>query len=32
VARSALELQTIAAVERELREILDVLEGGERGT
>lgn len=32
VARSALELQTIAAVERELREILDVLEGGEQGT
>lgn len=32
VARAALELQTIAAVERELREILDVLEGGERGT
>jgi DNA-binding transcriptional MerR regulator len=31
VARGALELQTIAAVERELREILDVLEGGERG-
>jgi DNA-binding transcriptional MerR regulator len=31
VARAALELQTIAAVERELREILDVLEGGERG-
>ena len=30
VARAALELQTIAAVERELREILDVLEGGER--
>lgn len=27
VARAALELQTIAAVERELREILDVLEG-----
>jgi DNA-binding transcriptional MerR regulator len=32
VARAALEVQTIAAVERELREILDVLEGGERGT
>ena len=32
VARGALEVQTIAAVERELREILDVLEGGERGT
>lgn len=32
VARAALELQTIAAVERELREILDVLEGGERTT
>ena len=32
VARGALELQTIAAVERELREILEVLEGGERGT
>jgi DNA-binding transcriptional MerR regulator len=32
VARAALELQTIAAVERELREILEVLEGGERGT
>jgi len=32
VARAALELQTIAAVERELREILDVLEGAERGT
>jgi DNA-binding transcriptional MerR regulator len=32
VARAALELQTIAAVERELQEILDVLEGGERGT
>lgn len=31
VARGALEVQTIAAVERELREILDVLEGGERG-
>ena len=31
VARAALEVQTIAAVERELREILDVLEGGERG-
>ena len=31
VARAALELQTIAAVERELQEILDVLEGGERG-
>jgi DNA-binding transcriptional MerR regulator len=31
VARAALELQTIAAVEHELREILDVLEGGERG-
>jgi DNA-binding transcriptional MerR regulator len=30
VARAALELQTIAAVEKELREILDVLEGGER--
>ena len=30
VARAALEVQTIAAVERELREILDVLEGGER--
>jgi DNA-binding transcriptional MerR regulator len=32
VARTALELQTIAAVERELREILEVLEGGERAT
>lgn len=32
VARAALELQTIAAVERELQDILDVLEGGERGT
>jgi DNA-binding transcriptional MerR regulator len=32
VARTALELQTIAAVERELRDILEVLEGGERGT
>ena len=32
VARAALELQTVAAVERELQEILDVLEGGERGT
>jgi DNA-binding transcriptional MerR regulator len=32
VARAALELQTIAAVERDLREILDVLEGGERAT
>ncbi len=32
VARAALELQTIAAVERELREILEVLEGGERAT
>lgn len=32
VARAALELQTIAAVERELREILEVLEGGEKGT
>lgn len=32
VARAALELQTIAAVERELREILDVLEGGERSS
>lgn len=32
VARAALELQTISAVERELREILDVLEGGERNT
>jgi DNA-binding transcriptional MerR regulator len=32
VARAALELQTIAAVERELRDILDVLEGGERAT
>lgn len=32
VARAALELQTIAAVERELREILDILEGGERAT
>jgi DNA-binding transcriptional MerR regulator len=32
VARGALELQTIAAVERELREILEVLEGGEKGT
>jgi DNA-binding transcriptional MerR regulator len=32
VARAALELQTIAAVERELQEILDVLQGGERGT
>lgn len=31
VARAALELQTIAAVEHELREILEVLEGGERG-
>jgi DNA-binding transcriptional MerR regulator len=31
-ARAALELQTIAAVERELREILEVLEGGERAT
>jgi DNA-binding transcriptional MerR regulator len=31
VARAALELQTISAVERELREILEVLEGGERG-
>lgn len=31
VARAALELQTIAAVEHELREILDVLEGGGRG-
>jgi DNA-binding transcriptional MerR regulator len=30
VARAALELQTIAAVERELREILEVLEGGEK--
>jgi DNA-binding transcriptional MerR regulator len=30
VARAALELQTIAAVERELREILEVLDGGER--
>jgi DNA-binding transcriptional MerR regulator len=30
VARAALELQTIAAVERELREILDVLDAGER--
>jgi DNA-binding transcriptional MerR regulator len=30
VARAALELQTIAAVEKELREILEVLEGGER--
>ena len=30
VARTALEFQTIVAVERELREILDVLEGGER--
>jgi DNA-binding transcriptional MerR regulator len=32
VARAALEMQTIAAVERELREILDVLEGRDRGT
>jgi DNA-binding transcriptional MerR regulator len=32
VARAALEVQTIAAVERELREILDVLEGGDRAT
>ena len=32
VARAALELQTVAAVERELQEILDVLEGGERGS
>jgi DNA-binding transcriptional MerR regulator len=32
VARTALELQTIAAVERELHEILEVLEGGERAT
>jgi DNA-binding transcriptional MerR regulator len=32
VARAALELQTIAAVERELREILEVLEGGDRVT
>jgi DNA-binding transcriptional MerR regulator len=32
VARAALEVQTIAAVERELREILEVLEGGERAT
>ncbi len=31
VARAALELQTLSAVERELREILDILEGGERG-
>lgn len=31
-ARAALELQTIAAVERELREILEVLEGGDRPT
>jgi DNA-binding transcriptional MerR regulator len=30
VARAALELQTVAAVEKELREILEVLEGGER--
>lgn len=30
VARAALELQTLAAVEKELREILEVLEGGER--
>ena len=32
VARAALELETIVAVERELQEILEVLEGGERGT
>ena len=32
VARAALELQTVAAVERELQEILDVLEGGEPST
>lgn len=31
VARAALEVQTLSAVERELREILDILEGGERG-
>lgn len=30
VARAALELQTIAAVERELQDILDVLDGGAR--
>jgi DNA-binding transcriptional MerR regulator len=30
VARAALELQTVAGVEKELREILEVLEGGER--
>jgi DNA-binding transcriptional MerR regulator len=30
VARAALELQTIAAVEQELREILEVLDGAER--
>ena len=30
VARAALELQTIAAVEQELREILDVLDGAQR--
>lgn len=30
VARAALELQTIADVERALREILEVLDGGER--
>ena len=30
VARAALELQTIAAVEQELREILEVLDGVER--
>jgi DNA-binding transcriptional MerR regulator len=30
VARAALELQTVAAVEKELREILELLEGGER--
>ena len=32
VARAALEVQTLSAVERELREILDILEGGERAT
>lgn len=30
VARAALELQTIAAVEQELREILEVLDGAQR--
>ncbi len=30
VARAALELQTIAAVERELQDILEVLDGGAR--